>query len=263
MFCGCTKMTLNIDKVEVCSALSTKLVSTFYNKEAGASLDDATQENFYVQITSDETQTLSAITINNMQYKSDEKVKFSVGNNNFVEAPVFKVENRKLFVALPVLYVEAKGGKTKVEAGNRIYSVKVYDDSGNISLGDVGAFGVKEGASAIKQSDSAGEIIVKHSRKNGKTLVGWVLTKNNTPLRKNLTIYTKKYYPETNTISFGVDKTLSVEDYGYSSGLYNYFQDGAITEPKSRTIKYTIAVPTVGNISFELQITEKIPEQTE
>lgn len=260
VFAGCTKMTLTIDKIEQCAALSTKLVAAFYNKEAGATLDDATQENFYVEITSDEQQTLSAITINNMQYKNDENINFSVGNNNFVETPVFKVQDNKLFVALPVLYVEAKGGQTKIEAGNRIYNVKVYDDAGTISVGDVGVFGETQGGSATKQTDSAGELIIKHARTSGKTFVGWQLTKNKETLRKDLTIYTKKYYPETNTIAFGVDVTLDAAESGYSSGLYNYYQNGPISEPKNRTIKYTVAVPTVGNVSFELQISETIPQ---
>lgn len=260
---GCTKLTIIRDEVEACAALSTKLVSAFYNKEEGENLPQPTAENFYLKISDDEEQDLTAVTINNVIYKKERAFRFSVGNNNFVEVPIWKLEDGKMFVALPVLYAEAKGGITKIEAGKRNYSIRVFKEAGNISVDSVGVFHEKEGASATKQADSAGELIIKHVRESGQTSVGFVLTKNKRQIPKGLTLFTKKYFEENNSISYGVDVTLSSEETGFTFDFYNYYQVGAITEPKNRTIKYSVAVVGEGNTSFELQITEKIPEKAE
>lgn len=257
---GCTKLTVIRNEVETCAALSTKLVSAFYNKEEGAELIQPTNENFYLGISDDEEQDLTAITINNVIYKKEKIFRFSVGNNNFLEVPIWKLEDAKMYVALPVLYAEAKGGITKIEAGKRNYSIRVFKEAGSVSIGEVGVFHEKEGATATKQADSAGEIIVKHARQSGQTSVGFVLTKSNKPLEKGLTIYTRKYFEDNNSISYGVDVTSSSEETGFTFEFYNYYQKGAITTPKNRTIKYSVAVVTKGNITFELQINEKIPE---
>ena len=258
-FVGCDKLTVEKNAVETCSALSTKLVQTYYNKPENSKLDDPTDENFYVQVEEDETRDLTSISINNVIYKKDTNYKFSVGNNNFVTTPIWKLENGKLFIALPTLYVEAKGGITKIEASDKIINVKVYENSGNLSMGNVGAFGKTEGAKAEKTVDSSGKIIVKHTRESGRTFVGWVLTKENKPISKDLYVFTRKYYEESKSISYGIDVTADSEEFGYSTGLYNYYANGDITEPKSRKIDYVIAIPRIGNIEFVVDITENVP----
>lgn len=260
VFAGCSKLTVSKDEAETCAALSTKLVSAFYNKETGSTLSEATTENFYVEIANDETQDLSAITINNFIYKKDKAYRFSVGNNNFLEVPIWKCENESLQIALPVLYVEAKGGITKIEAGKKIYSIQVFKDSSAMSIGNVGVFGETEGAGATKQVDSAGETVVKHFRQSGETSVGFVLTKNKQPIQKGLVLFTKKLFQENNSISFGVDVSSDVEETGFSFEFFNYYKTGAIETPKNRTLKYFVATPSVGSVSFELQISENVPK---
>lgn len=260
VFVGCSKLTVSKDEAETCAALSTKLVSAFFNKETGSTLSEATTENFYVEIANDETQDLSAITINNFIYKKDKAYRFSVGNNNFLEVPIWKCENESLQIALPVLYVEAKGGITKIEAGKKIYPIQVFRDSGAMSIGNVGVFGEIEGAGATKQVDSAGETVVKHFRQSGETSVGFVLTKNKQPIQKGLVLFTKKLFQENNSISFGVDVSSDVEETGFSFEFFNYYKTGAIETSKNRTLKYFVATPSVGSVSFELQISENVPK---
>lgn len=260
VFVGCSKLTVSKDEAETCAALSTKLVSAFYNKESGATLDEASTENFYVEIANDETQDFSAITINNFIFKKDKSYRFSVGNNNFLEVPVWKCENGSFQVALPVLYVEAKGGITKLEAGKKIYSIKVFKDSGAMSIGNVGVFGEIEGAGVTKQVDSAGETVVKQFRESGETSVGFVLTKNKQPIQKGLVLFTKKLFQENNSLSYGVDFSADAQETGFTFEFYNYFKTGAIETPKSRTLKYSVSSPSVGSVSFELQISENVPK---
>lgn len=257
---GCSKLTVIKDETETCAALSTKLVSTFFNKTEGGTLNEATDQNFYVEVATDESQELSAITINNIIYKKDKSFRFSVGNNNFLEVPVWRLNEQSFQIALPVLYVEAKGGITKIEAGKKVYSIRVFKDSGSMSIGDVGVFGDKEGAQATKQVDSAGETVVKHSRESGKTSVGFVLTKDKQPIQKGLVLFTRKLFQENNSISYGVDVSSNAEEKGFTFEFYNYFKEGEIETPKNRTIKYSVASPSVGSLTFELQVTEKIPK---
>ena len=256
-FGGCSKSTIEINLIEECNSLSTNLVSAFFNQD---SLPDATDENFYVLLSSEEEQDLTAITINNVIYKKDMLVKFSVGNNNFLEEPVWRLEEGKFYVALPTLFVEAKGGIAKIEAGNKTYMLRVYEDFGGISLGEVGAYGEIEGAGASKTTDSSGKTVVTHTRQSAKTFVGWELLKNGKPIEEGKIIYTKKLYEKEKTISYGIDVSVNSNVKGYSSGLYNYYENGDVKTPLNRVIDYTIAIPNIGNINFEINMVEKTPE---
>lgn len=255
---GCGQNTVNVNLKDKCEATSLNLVETFYDKE---SLEEPTEDNFFVEITSNEEQNLSAITINDVIYKKDMKVKFSVGNNNFLEENVWKLEENKLFVALPTLYVEARGGITKIEAGTKIYMVRVFDNFGSITVGEVGAYGIIEGSNAEKTTDSSGKLVVSHTRESGKSFVGWELLKEGEPIEEGKTIYTKKLYEKEKVISYGIDVTVDSSVKGYSSGLYNYYVNGEISNPLNRTIDYTISIPGVGNTNFEINFTEKTPAQ--
>ncbi len=258
-FTGCENLTIDKNLIEECATISATLVETYYNKAENSELEKVSDDNFYVQVEDNEINELSAITINNVIYKKDVDYKFSVGNNNFISAPIWKLEDGKLFIALPTLYVEAKGGLTKIEAGDKVINIRVYEDAGDMSIGKVGVFGETNGASADKTVDSSGKIIINHTRESGKTFVGWAFTKNNKPIEKDLYVFTRKYYEESKSISYGIDITTDSEEYGYSTGLYNYFINGEITEPKSRKIDYTVAIPKIGNIEFIVNVTEKVP----
>lgn len=258
-FTGCENLTIDKNLIEECATISATLVETYYNKAENSELEKVSDDNFYVQVEDNEINELLAITINNVIYKKDVDYKFSVGNNNFISAPIWKLEDGKLFIALPTLYVEAKGGLTKIEAGDKVINIRVYEDAGDMSIGKVGVFGETNGASADKTVDSSGKIIINHTRESGKTFVGWAFTKNNKPIEKDLYVFTRKYYEESKSISYGIDITTDSEEYGYSTGLYNYFINGEITEPKSRKIDYTVAIPKIGNIEFIVNVTEKVP----
>ncbi len=259
-FSGCTTpLTVTKDLSVECEAISDTLISTYHNKDAGVELVETDGENFYVEIADDEIQNLTAITMSDRIYRRDLTIKFSVGNNNFLDVPVWKLEDSKLFIALPTLYVEATGGITIIEAGNKIYSIRVFEDGVNLTVDSVGVFGISSGASAEKTVDSFGHIIVKHTRESGQTSVGWVLSQNETVVPGGKYIFTKKFYEDTMTISYGVDVTLDANTTQRTAELYNYYQVGGITTPKNRTIDYTIAIPNIGNVNFEIQITERIP----
>ncbi len=251
---GCGKNTVNVNLKDKCEAISLNLVETFYDKE---SLEEPTEDNFFVEITSNEEQNLSAITINDVIYKKDMKVKFSVGNNNFLEENVWKLEKNKLFVALPTLYTEARGGITKIEAGTKIYMVRVFDNFGSITVGEVGAYGIIEGSNAEKTTDSSGKLVVSHTRESGKSFVGWELLKEGEPIEEGKIIYTKKLYEKEKLISYGIDMTVDVKENGYSSGLFNYYENGPITTPLNREVDYTLAIPNYGKINFIVNFIEK------
>ena len=260
MFVGCNKEVININVVEKAAIISEKLFNAFYNKESGANLPEPTSENFYIELSSDVNTDLEVVTINGAGHTVNENTKFSVGNNNFVNAPTWRVVDGKLYVAVPTLYVEAKSGVTTIIAGGKEFKATVFENAGQLAIDSVTIIGTTEGATVNKTSNHTGKIVVEHTRTSGKSAVGWKLSESGKIIPENKYLFTKKVMATSTAVSYGIDVTSNAETSGYTSGMYNYWLNGSITEPVNRTIDYTVAIPGYGNINFDIKVTEIIPE---
>lgn len=259
-FVGCGTETINLNVVEEAQSKAETLIETFYNKPENSELATAGIENFYVEIGSDFNSDVEVVSINGTGHTANENVKYSVGNNNFVETPAWIKTDGKLYVAVPTLYVEARSGVTTVVAGSTEFKVTVFENAGTLNLDSVSIVGPTDGAEAEKTTNDAGKIVVNHTRTSGKTAVAWVLSSEETVLPAGLYVFTKKIASNNAKVSYGVDVTENVSSKGYTSALYNYWLNGNIAEPVNRTIDYTVAVPGYGNINFDINITEVVPE---
>ena len=259
LFVGCNREVININAVAEAEACAEKLFETFYNKETGADLPEATGENFYLEISSDVNTDLEVVTINGTGHTANESTKYSVGNNNFVEVPSWRIVNGKLYVAVPTLYVESRSGVATIMAGNKEFKVTVFENAGQLDIDSVTVVGTTEGATVNKTTDN-GKIVVEHTRTSGKSAVGWVLKTGENVVPENKYAFTKKVMSTTNKVSYGVDITANAETSGYTSALYNYWLNGSITDPVNRTIDYTIAIPGYGSINFDIKITEVVAQ---
>lgn len=258
-FFGCTTETINVNVVETAQTKAQTLIDTYYNKSEGTTLPKASAENFYVEISADFDSNVEIVTINGTGHTLSENVKYSVGNNNFVETPAWLKEDGKLYVAVPTLYVEAKSGVTTIMVGNKEFKVTVFENAGTLTMDSVTVVGTTTGATAEKTTNDRNKIVVKHTRTSGKSAVGWTLSLGETKIPANQYVFTKKVMSNTNTISYGVDVTVDSKAKGYSQALYNYWLNGNISEPVNRTIDYTIAIPGYGNLNFDIEVTETIP----
>ena len=260
LFVGCNREVINVNVAETAQLTAENLFETFYNKESGAELPVANNENFYVEISSDVNTDLEVITINGAGHTANENTKYSVGQNNFVDVPSWRVVNGKLYVAVPTLYVEAKSGVATIIAGNKEFKVVVFDNADQLTIDSVSIVGTTEGATVNKTTNDSGKIVIEHTRTSGKSAVGWTLSLNGEVVPADKYVFTKKVMADSNTVSYGVDITSNAETTGYSSGLYNYWLNGSITEPVNRTIDYTVAIPGYGSVNFDVKITEIVPQ---
>lgn len=260
MFMGCTTETINVNVVEQAQAKAEKLISTYYDKKEGSELPKPGAENFYVEISSDFDTNVEVVTINGTGHTLSEKVKYSVGNNNFVETSAWMKDGGKLYIAAPTLYVEAKSGVTSIVVGSKEFKVTVFENAGTLVMDSVTVVGTTTGATAEKTINDQNKIVVKHTRTSGKSAVGWTLSQNNTKIPAGKYVFTKKVMSNSSAVSYGVDITVDSETKGYSQALYNYWLNGNISEPVNRTIDYTIAIPGYGNLNFDIQVTEAVPQ---
>lgn len=255
---GCTTETINVNVVKEAQTKANTLISTFYNKAENTTLPKASAENFYIEISSDFDTNVEVVTINGIGHTLTENIKYSVGNNNFVETPAWMKEDGKLYVAVPTLYVEAKSGVTSIMVGNKEFKVTVFENAGTLTMDSVTVVGTTAGATAEKTMEND-RIVVKHTRTSGKSAVGWTLSVGKEKVPADKYVFTKKIMSNSSTVSYGVDVTVDSESKGYSQALYNYWLNGNISEPVNRTINYTIAIPGYGNINFDIQVTETVP----
>ena len=260
LFVGCNREVVNVNITEQAQIKAEKLFETFYNKGVGAELPQANDENFYVEISSDVDTDIEVVTINGTGHTANENVKYSVGQNNFVDVPSWRIVNGKLYVAVPTMYVEAKSGVTTVIAGNKEFKVTVFENSSPLAIDAVTIIGTTDGATVNKTTNDAGKIVVEHTRTSGKSAVGWTLSLNEEVIPDNKYVFTKKVMSNSNQVSYGVDITTNAETTGYTSGMYNYYLNGSITEPVNRTIDYTVAIPGYGSVNFDFKVTEIVPE---
>lgn len=259
-FVGCGTETINLNVVEEAQNKAQTLIETYYNKPENSELETAGIENFYVEISSDLNTDVEIVKINGVSHSSTDNVKYSVGNNNFVETPAWLIEDGKLYVAVPTLYVEAKSGVTSILAGSKEFKATVFENAGTLNLDSVSVIGPTTGAEAEKTTNDAGKIVVNHTRTSGKTAVSFVFSSEETVLPANLYMFTKKVTSNNAKVSYGVDVTENANTEGYTSALYNYWLNGNIAEPVNRTIDYVVAVPGYGNINFDINITEVVPQ---
>lgn len=259
MFFGCGREVVNVNVVDDAKKKAETLISTYYNKTESSELTAATVDNFYVELGSEIDSNVEVVTINGISHTAKENIKYSVGNNNFVETPAWIAKDGKLYVAVPTLYVEARSGVTTVIAGNKEIKATVFENAGLLKMDSVTVVGTTTGATAEKTTNENGKVVVNHTRTSGKSAVGWVLSAGDKKIPKDIYVFTKKVISTSNAISYGVDITTDADKVGYTQALYNYWLNGSITEPVNRTIDYTVAIPGYGNINFDINVTETVP----
>ena len=139
----------NVDLSAVIPAKSTTFSETYYNKynttystADGEEIDGETatfdeeifdDDVFYVEIGDYPLDAVPAtISINDSVYGANEIKNISIGYNSFLYAPVYKVENGKLYVALTWLIAESlPGNNNTVTLGSFVYNVQVFATPAN------------------------------------------------------------------------------------------------------------------------------------
>lgn len=230
------------------------VLDTFYNKGTDGQVFEPTTEQYYVKV-AEGIGAATEATINGTVYGADQEVSLSVGNNAKIKQPMFKTENGGLYLAAPMMFAVAdENGNIEIEVNGFKLFLDLPLDQNAIVLDSVVALGGKEGYKNVATLVEANHAV--HERQDGTAYIGWLLKANGTPVAKDTPIFTKKEYSDGNPTTYGIMSATADEK--YTEATYNYWLNGAIEKPFSRTITYTVTLLGVGRIVFDLEMVETV-----
>ena len=226
---------------------SNNLINTYYNKYSNGNLITNVNDDVYY-VTLGEyvgSENPSELKIGGNTYDTKNK-SLSIGNNAFVEAPVWKIKEGKVLVALTWLSADALPDKaTKVEIGGQTFEVTVYSASVEGSTVTIsGASGIYGPAGYASEATINGNT-VDFRYTHGATALGIKLKVGGV----EITEANKVIFRKATDGNMGLTTT---ESNGYTYAVYFKYANEAIGEAKDYVKEYKLAIPGEGVISVTL-----------
>jgi len=239
------------------------LINNLYNSVENTTYtvadDEFPAEDFYVKIGKYTGSAVNKITINGTEYTNEVK-RMGIGQNSWLEAPVWKIEDGYLYVATAWLIAESMpGANTSVSIDKLTYNVKVFNDEvteNALTISNVYALNKVEGETfnVIREGSN---IAVESS--DGRHIVGVTLSLNGEDLTdSNDIIYS---LAENGTLSLTTPEAIEKE-FGdrtdlqtVTYGIYPAYKNGKYTDQTEKTVLHKIAIPGKGVIRLNFSLT--------
>lgn len=237
----------------------TTLADNYYDKYENqeAEIDDA---GYYVEVATGVGDT-DTVTICGDAFVADQPVKLSIGKNGFITKPAFKVEDGKLYVAAPLLTILADStGRLDIEVNGFKVATYINFSTGASALTLEGASvyggmsGYENTAELLTLPDGTQKVIL--NRQDGTAAAGWLLHVNGTPVVADTLLLTRSEYSDGSPTKYGMTKAIGSDT--ITDATYNYYLNGAIVEPNSRSISFKVVDPTEGSIDFIIETNETV-----
>ncbi len=128
----------NANVVSRINAVMSAFKTTYYNKHTLIKDVKLADENtdFYVEVAEYIAETPVAVTIGGIEF-DNRNISVSIGNNSFINAPVWKVENDKLYVSVLALTSLGNTSELPIIAGDSKYIAVVHNQSNELTIGKV------------------------------------------------------------------------------------------------------------------------------
>lgn len=227
-------------------------LDSYYNKYANETItkdnakfdDDIVYENLGA-VDSDSETTISV----NKEIVSNSDVSISIGNNGFIKAPLFKVEEGILYVSTLLLAV--KGAQENVEVvygdNKKIINTKEMSTVTILPITEVLALNTKPGyTNKIETNDDNTEIVETSSY--GTHAIGFIMQNGSEKLLDPSLYYIYSSGPKSMGIS--TPETMDGEDVTFA--LYAKYMNGPYTEELERKFDYELLIPGVGLSKFKV-----------
>ena len=117
-----------------------------------------------------------------------------------------------------------------------------------------GLAGYENTAELITLTDGTQKVIL--NRQDGTASAGWLVHVNGTPIGPNTLLLTRKEYSDGSPTSYGITRAIGSDT--ITDATYNYYLNGAIVEPKNRSINYKVVNPLEGSIEFIIETNESV-----
>ena len=227
-------------------AFQEKYYNKFSNKKITASDADFDSGIIYVNLGNIDS-TVNTITINNESVDSAE-VNLSIGNNAFLKAPLFKVEENVLYVSTVLLITFAVDEEIKVVAGDNTKYVK---DSSImpptiLPISNVYALNTKEGYTNTVQATDNNTVITQTAG-YGTSAVGVTLQLNGEDILDPEVVYV---YRAGSYIGISTPETMDSKDVTFA--YYGKYINSAYTTEETREFNFVVYVPQSGIAQFKL-----------
>lgn len=254
---------------ETTSTLQDTFITTFYNKYANGNRlysDDVAPEgteeqwivddaNVYMDIATDQPDTITEVTIGGRAYKktetndwkvADGRYKYiSIGMNAFLYLNVWKIVDGTLKVAIPYLYsgTDFTTGTCEVVAGGLTYAVNMIEPvEAELTLKSA-VMSAKEGFTndCVVTGDTI-ECTFGHAAQS----LLMIFTSGGTDLTEDTVVF-YRLDDETNTMAIVKPETVSGTKYSYRKYLISY-ANAAVEEPQEVETTINIIAPAYGHI---------------
>ena len=257
---------MNPDLSNVITLKGNALTSTYYNKYENQTYRETDSEFdtdlFYTEVgkyTGESASEVESVTINGKEYTNEVK-RMGIGQNSWLEAPVWKIEGNKVYVATAWLIAESMPGtQTEIVVGETTLNVGVLpeDVSENtlaitevykLNVLDNQTFNlVREGNTIAIESSYGNHIVGVTLNLDGEDLLNsndviYSLADNGT-----LSLTT----PESVEKKFGDASDLQKVTYA----IYPAFKNGEYVDQEDKTVLHKIAIPGKGVIRLNFALT--------
>jgi len=234
---------------EKTAAKTVELKDTYYNK-SGSNKTLEASESFYTEVASGISDA-DEITVGELTFTKDQTIRLSVGNNSFIVAPAFKVEDGTLFVAVPVIFTSAEvDGDIKVTVNGYDFLIKAGIKYGKVlRAGEVYALGTINGyANEISKSVEGDVDVITHRREHGQSYIAFELFAGEEQIMRDTVCYTKTV--ENGKISYGLVPLEKLGTIDNVIGKARNYTGAPLEKAASGSYEYYVYIPSVGYGKF-------------
>ena len=237
---------IDVNLEQKLQAFKEKYYNKFSNKKITAADPEFDSSLVYTNLGNVKS-AVDTITVNDETIDST-VVGVSIGNNAFLRAPLFKVEDNVLYVSTVLLVTFAVNEEIKVVAGDNTKYVKDSNimPSTILPISNVYALNTKEGyTNTVQTSDN--NTVITQTAGYGTSAVGITLQSNGEDILDSQVIYV---YRSGSSIGISTPERMDGKDVTFA--YYAKYMDSAYTEEETKEFNFVIYVPDSGIAQFKL-----------
>ncbi len=172
----------------------------------------------------------------------------NIGNNRFITAKRYLIENNKFYVSVPSINTESVDGEFLCKINNVCYKIKCFSTKNDLTVNSVSVGGTTaEKKATVFQTYSLGTYTVAHTKTHNNIYLNFKFGKGKsgkTALADGTKIFTKKI-SKGKTI-FGTEIISESQTTLYPTG---YFAEDSEFNEKS-SVAYTVCASNVGKVEI-------------
>ena len=215
-------------------------------------------ESYYIEVASGISEA-DEIVIGGYTFTKDRTTKMSVGQASYIVAPVFKVENNTLYVALPVMYTHAEeDGDIKISINGFDFLIKAGINYGKtIRAGEVYALGtINSYVNEVTKTVENDVDIIVQKKEHGGSYMAMELFAGDEQIMRDTMVFTKTVNGEK--IGYGMTPIEKLGTIDNVLGRYITYSNGPIAEERSFTEEYYVYIPGYGCGKFIMTVEESV-----